>query len=326
MTFVEKLGIIYLYYYGNTGLGKLRELGIDLMHYSKEGSVLSSRNGLNLYRGCTHGCIYCDSRSACYQLEHEFEDVEVRLNAPDLLEQALRRKRKQCMLGTGSMSDPYLHLEHKLEYTRECLDIIEKYGFGLNILTKSNAILRDLDLLIKINAKAKCVVQMTLTTYDEQLCKVLEPNVCTTKERFEVLKIMRDHNIPTVVWIVPILPYINDTAANIEGILAYCIEAKVYGVMCFKMGLTLREGNREYFYAQLDKHFPGLKQQYMKNFGYSYENTSKHNKRLMSIVHERCRQNNIVCNNDELFKFMFHFEGKQRYEQLEFFEDHELNL
>lgn len=201
------------------------------MHFVNAKSILSVQNGMNLYRGCTHGCIYCDSRSACYHFTHPFEDIEVKQNAPELLEQALRSKRKKCMIGTGAMCDLYLHCEEDLQLTRKCLTIIEKHGFGLAIQTKSTRILRDLDLLYKINEKAKCVVQMTLTTYDEALCRSVEPNVSTTKERFAALEILRDHGIPTVVWLTPILPYLNDTRENIEGILDYCIRAKVIGVI-----------------------------------------------------------------------------------------------
>ena len=142
------------------------------MHEVKAKGILSPRNGMNIYRGCTHGCIYCDARSTCYRMSHEFEDVEVKINAPELLEQALRRKREKCMIGTGAMSDPYQHLEKNLRLTRRCLELIDEYGFGLAIQTKSDMILRDLDLLERINRKTKCVVQMTMTTYDEELCRV----------------------------------------------------------------------------------------------------------------------------------------------------------
>ena len=139
------------------------------MHETEVKGILSAQNGINIYRGCTHGCIYCDSRSKCYQMHHDFEDIEVKLNASRVLEDALRRKRKKCMIGTGAMSDPYIHLEEKLGNTRKCIELIYSYGFGLAIQTKSARILRDLDLLKKINDKTKCVVQMTLTTYDEAL-------------------------------------------------------------------------------------------------------------------------------------------------------------
>ena len=187
------------------------------MHEVEAKGILSAQNGMNIYWGCSHGCIYCDARSTCYQMEHPFEDIEVKINAPMLLEQALRKKRKRCMIGTGSMSDPYLHLEEKLGLTRRCIELIDAYGFGLVIQTKSDLILRDLDLLKSINQKTKCVVQMTLTTFDEMLCKKLEPNVCTTARRIEVLNIMKEEGIPTVVWMTPILPFINDTKDNIDN-------------------------------------------------------------------------------------------------------------
>lgn len=287
------------------------------MHFVDAKGILSSSNGMNIYRGCTHGCIYCDARSKCYQFTHEFEDIEVKQNAPQLLEQALRSKRKKCMIGTGAMCDPYLHCEKELELTRRCLEIIDRYEFGVAIQTKSDLILRDLDLLKSINEKAKCVVQMTLTTYDEDLCKIVEPGVCTTKRRFEVLKILRDEGIPTIVWLSPILPFINDTKENIEGILDYCVRAKVYGILCFGMGVTLREGDREYFYAALDKHFPGLHKKYHEKYGYSYEVTSDHHVGLMSLLVEKCREHSIVCSVRECFEYLHEFPDK--YEQMSLF-------
>lgn len=226
------------------------------MHYVKVKGILSAKNGMNIYRGCSHGCIYCDSRSNCYGFTHEFEDIEVKENAVELLEQALKSKRKKCMIGTGAMCDPYMHIEEKLCLTRQCLELIDKYEFGVAIQTKSDRILRDIDLLKSINMKAKAVVQMTLTTYDEKLCKILEPNVSTTRERFEVLMECKKAGIPTVVWLSPILPFINDTEENIRGILNYCVQAGVKGIICFDMGVTLRDGDREYFYQALDKYFP----------------------------------------------------------------------
>ncbi|MBR6380290.1 MAG: radical SAM protein, partial [Lachnospiraceae bacterium] len=219
------------------------------MHFVDAKGILTGsggQNGMNIYRGCSHGCIYCDSRSTCYQFTHPFEDIEVKQNAPQLLENALRSKRKKCMIGTGSMSDPYMHCEKELGLTRRCLEIIRKYEFGLAIQTKSDLILRDLDLLEEIHRTAKCVVQITLTTFDDDLCAVLEPHVCNTKRRIEVLQIMKERGIPTVVWMTPILPFINDTKENITEILKACIRTGVKGIICFDMGLTLREGNREY--------------------------------------------------------------------------------
>lgn len=280
------------------------------MHFVKAKGILSSKNGMNLYRGCSHGCIYCDSRSRCYHMEHAFEDIEIKENAIELLEYALFHKRKKCMIGTGSMTDPYIPLEMEIGNVRKALHLIYKYGFGFTVITKSDRILRDLDLLQKINETTKCVVQMTLTTYDEALCRKIEPNVSTTKERFEVLKQLRDAGIPTVVWLTPILPFINDTEKNITSILDLCIEADVYGIICYGMGLTLREGNREYFYEQLDRLFPPLKEKYMRIYGNQYIIESPNNNRLMELFVQTCRQHGIVHDNEQIFQYLHTFEEK----------------
>lgn len=277
------------------------------MHFKEAKGILSNQNGMNIYRGCTHGCIYCDSRSNCYQMDHAFTDIEVKINAPELLEETLKKRKKKCMIGTGSMGDPYCHIENDLKLTRKCLKIIEKYGFGLCIQTKSTRLLRDLDILKRINEKSKVVVHVTLTTYQEALCKKIEPYVETTKERFKMLKILHEANIPTIVWLSPILPFINDTEENLRGIIKYCVEAKVYGIICFEMGLTLREGNREYFYQKLDEYFPGMKEIYMKNYGNSYEVTSLKNRRLLQILKDECRKNNILYGVEELFRYSREF-------------------
>ena len=252
---------------------------------------------------------------------HDFEDIEVKENALELLEDALRRKRKPCMIGTGSMSDPYIPLEIKTEHTRRALLLIEKYGFGVALQTKSARVLRDLDVLRRINEKTKAVVQMTLTTADDNLCRIIEPNVSTTSERAEALKALHDNGIPTIVWLSPILPYINDTPENIGAVLEMCRDAGVKGVICFGMGLTLREGNREYFYSKLDEHFPGLKERYMKQFGYSYEVGSPRNARLMKLFHDFCRKNGMLHNNDEIFAYLSRFEEKPEYTQLSLFDE-----
>lgn len=291
------------------------------MHFTKLKGILSSKNGMNLFRGCTHGCIYCDSRSKCYQMNHKFEDIEVKENGIILLEESLKRKRKKCMIGLGSMTDPYIREELQLNYTRKALELINRYGFGVTLITKSANVLRDLDLLKEINSKTKCVIQMTLTTYDEELCKKIEPNVSTTKERVEVLKILRDEGIPTVVWLTPILPFINDTKENILGILNYCKEANVFGIICFGMGLTLRDGNREYFYYQLDKQFPNLKERYIREYGNSYVANSKNNKTLTALFHEFCEQHNIVHDNEAIFNYLKLFEEKNCSKQISFFDE-----
>lgn len=281
------------------------------MHYVRAKGILSAQNGMNLYRGCQHGCIYCDSRSRCYQMDHLFEDIEVKENAIELLERALRGKRHPCMIGTGAMSDPYIPLEMELGMTRKALEVVEKYGFGVAIQTKSDRVLRDLELLGRINRRAKAVVQMTLTTFDDGLCRILEPNVCVTSRRIEVLKQFRDEGIPTVAWLCPILPFINDTPENILGILDACAEAGVKGIINFGMGLTLREGNREYFYTKLDRYFPGLKQGYISAYANAYELPSPRHQELMELFHTSCEKYRIWHDNDRIFSYLSTLEEKE---------------
>ncbi len=290
------------------------------MHFVNAKGILSGSGGfygMNIYRGCTHGCIYCDSRSKCYQFTHPFEDIEVKQNAPQLLEQALKSKRKRCMIGTGAMSDPYMHCEEELRLTRKCLEIIHKYCFGATVQTKSDRILRDIDLLDEINRSAKCVVQMTLTTYDDELCRILEPNVCNTKRRIEVLREMQARGIPTIVWLTPVLPFINDTEENITAILNECVKAGVKGVIDFGMGLTLREGDREYYYAALDRYFPNLKNKYIQMYGNAYELPSPEAGKLTGILNRLCRENGMMSTPNECFSYMCQL--PEKYEQLSLF-------
>lgn len=295
------------------------------MHYVEAKGILSAKgvtgeNGMNLYRGCTHGCIYCDSRSKCYHIEHDFEDIEVKSNALELLEDRLKRKRKRCMIGTGSMTDPYIPLEKDLQYVRKTLELIYKYGYGFSLITKSDLILRDLDLLKKINEKTKCVVQMTLTIADDKLSKIIEPNVITTRGRFEVLKKLRDEGIPAVVWLCPVLPFLTDTEENIREILRMCIEAEVRGIVCFGMGMTLREGNREYFYQKLDQHFPGMKEKYIQTFGMAYQLSSPNSESLMELFRQTCQDAGILYDPKEVFEYLGTFEEKNKAVQMSLFD------
>ncbi|MBQ1488862.1 MAG: radical SAM protein [Lachnospiraceae bacterium] len=291
------------------------------MHFVDAKGILTTNGGqcgMNIYRGCSHGCIYCDSRSKCYHFTHPFEDIEVKQNAPELLERALKSKRKKCVIGTGAMSDPYMHCEEELKLTRKCLEIIKAYGFGVAVQTKSDRILRDIDLLDEINREAKSVVQMTLTTYDDDLCAVLEPNVCNTKRRIEVLERMRERGIPTVVWLTPVLPFINDSLENITAILNECVRVGVKGVIDFGMGLTLREGDREYYYAALDKHFPGMKHKYIQTYGNAYELPSPNSRELTELKRQICKENGILYKPDEVFQYMS--ELPEKYPQMSLFD------
>lgn len=290
------------------------------MHFVEAKGILSASNGMNLYRGCQHGCIYCDARSKCYQMDHAFEDIEVKKNAPELLEHALKSKRKPCMIGTGAMSDPYIPLEMELGLMRRSLELIERYGFGVTVLTKSNRILRDLELYRMINENAKAVVQMTLTTADDGLCRLIEPKVSVTSERVAALKEFQKAGIPTVVWFCPILPFLNDTRENVRKIVGFCADAGVKGIINFGMGLTLREGNREYFYAQLDRKFPGLKQRYIRTYGNTYELPSPREEELLALFSELCDRYGILHDNGEIFSDLHRFEEKVQEPQMSFFE------
>ena len=279
------------------------------MHYINSKSILSKTNGMNLYRGCSHGCIYCDSRSDVYGMNHKFEDIEVKQNALELLKKELI-KRKPSMIGTGAMTDPYIPLEKRLEYVRKSLKLIYRYGFGFTCITKSDLVLRDLDLIKKINEKTKAVVQITLTTAVDELSRIVEPNVCPTSRRVEVLKVLNENNIPTVVWLCPILPYVNDNEENLNAILDYCIESDVKGIINFGMGLTLRDGSREYFYRKLDENFPGLKNRYIEEFGSNYSLLSPNESKLKNIFQMKTRRNGILNTPGEIFDYLNEFPQK----------------
>ena len=282
------------------------------MHFAKAKSLLTRSNGMNLYRGCAHGCVYCDSRSACYQFTHPFEDIEVKQNAAELLEEILRKKRKKIVIATGSMSDPYQPCEKELKLTRQCLELIDRYGFGASVHTKSDLVLRDIDLFDSINRKVKGVLQMTLTIADDQLSRILEPNVCTTSRRYEILKKFQERNIPAVVWMTPILPFLTDTEENFRTILAYCFDAGVKGIVLFNAGLTLRDGDREYYYRALDRHFPGLSAEYRKRYGNAYEVNSPDSEKLMHIFHSECEKHGVIHDPDACFRYIAEIPDRQK--------------
>ena len=288
------------------------------MHFVEAKTLLSRWNGMNLYRGCAHGCVYCDSRSACYRFTHPFEDIEVKRNAPELLEDTLQRRRKHAVISTGSMSDPYQPCEKELMLTRRCLEIIERHGFGASVITKSDLVLRDLDLFDNINRRAKSVLQMTLTVANDSLSKLLEPNVCTTTRRYEVLKEFQRHGIPAVVWMTPILPFLTDTEENIRRILDYCFDADVKGIICYGAGVTLREGDREYYYRALDRHFPGLSDEYRRRYGNAYEVNSPRSAALMNLFHTECERRGVLHDPEACFRYLA--ELPERKEQLSLFD------
>ena len=274
------------------------------MHDIEAKALLTRNKGMNIFRGCVHGCIYCDSRSRCYRFTHPFEDVGVKRNAPELLEDILQRSRKSFVVSTGSMCDPYQPCERELGLMRRCLELLERYGFGASVITKSDLVLRDAGLFDSINRRSKSVLQMTLTVADDTLSRVIEPNVCTSTRRYETLKEFQRLGIPTVVWLSPILPFLTDSKENLRAILDMCFDAGVRGIVCFGAGMTLREGSREYYYAALDRHFPGLREEYAKRYGDAYELASPKSAELMRIFHDECRRRGVLDEPEDCFRFI----------------------
>jgi DNA repair photolyase len=217
------------------------------------------------------------------------------------------------------MTDPYIPLESELQYVRKTLEIIHRYGHGFTCITKSDLVLKDLDILKKINKDSKVVIQLTLTCMDDEISRKIEPNVCPISKRIEVLERLKKENIPTVVWLCPILPYITDTEENISSIIDASVKADVKGIICFGMGMTLRDGNREYFYKKLDEHFPGIKEVYKNRFGNSYSIASPQNKELMELFHEKTNENKIMNQPNEIFEYLHEFPKKRKSKQMTLF-------
>jgi DNA repair photolyase len=279
-------------------------------------TILSPKNGVNLYRGCTHGCIYCDSRSVVYGIG-EFEDIGVKIDAITTLRNELSRRRKKGMIYTGSMCDPYIPLESKLCLTQDMLKAALDFGFGVSILTKSDLALRDISLLHQINQKSLAVVCYTLTTFDDELCLRLEPNVVPTSVRLACLKEFASMGITTGVWMGPILPFINDNEENIKMLVKACHEVGVKFIIQFGRGVTMREGNREYFYNQLDQLFPNMKETYQHKFGENYICLSPNQRKLQQLFEQECKKYGILINT---FDYERQFKHSQKVEQLNIFE------
>ena len=263
-----------------------------ILQKCKDTSWFGNDYNMNLYRGCCHGCIYCDSRSDCYQIE-DFDKVRAKDNALMILRDELRRKVKSGVIGTGSMSDPYNPFERDERLTEKSLMLIDAYCFGITVITKSPLITRDIPLYKQIAEHSPVLCKMTITTADDKLSRLVEPHVAVSSERFDALARMSDAGVFTGITLMPVLPFIEDTEDNIRTIVRRAHEC---GVRCIypAFGMTLRSGNREYFYQKLDESFPGLKDQYIRRFGNRYECPSQNAKKLWQVFTEECVRYGIL--------------------------------
>ncbi|MDR0542256.1 MAG: radical SAM protein [Dysgonamonadaceae bacterium] len=246
---------------------------------------------MNLYKGCSHGCIYCDSRSDCYRIEN-FDTVRAKKDATDILENELQTKRNKGVIGIGAMSDSYNPLEKQYEITRKALKLISRYGFGVSIETKSDLIVRDIDIFKEISRRQNIIIKLTVTTSDDDLSRIIEPNVCCTSRRFKAIKQLSDNGLFSGVLLTPVLPFITDSEENIRKIIRLSYENGAKFIWSMG-GVTLRENQRIYFYSQLDKHFSGLKDTYKNRFGDSYVCSSM-NKKIPAILKHECEKYGLL--------------------------------
>ena len=277
--------------------------------YMREGWFASNYN-MNLYKGCCHGCIYCDSRSNCYQIEN-FDTVRAKANALQVVENDLRKKRKKGVVITGSMSDPYNPMEEQLELTRGALQIIQRYGFGAAIDTKSDLVVRDIDVLQAIQKYMPVTVSFTITAARDDLCAKIEQTVCPSSKRFEAMRKLSQAGIPTGVLLMPVLPYITDTEENIRALIeeAHACGAKWIFAFEHGLGVTLRENQRLHYFEKLDEQFPGLRQKYINQFGMQYECETPNYKALWALITTLCKQLNLHYDMRQISAYL-----KQPYE------------
>lgn len=266
-----------------------------ISQYAKANSWFGINYNMNIYKGCCHGCIYCDSRSECYGVDN-FDKVRAKENAIQLIRKELKSKRRTGVVGTGAMSDPYNPFEKDLMLTRNALKQINAFNFGLAIATKSNLITRDIDIISKIKEHSPVIIKVTITTFNDELCKKLEPNVCVSSERFNAIKKLSENGIFAGILLMPILPFINDNEENIVGIVRKASQCGAKFIYAYGMGVTLRQNQRDYFYDELIKQFPDKKlaKQYNTTFGNRYECSSLNSKKLLKIFKTECESLGIL--------------------------------
>ena len=268
--------------------------------YAENNFWFGNNYNMNIYKGCCHGCIYCDSRSECYKVDN-FDEVRAKENALIIIERELMSKRKKGVVGTGAMSDPYNPFEKKYCLTKGALEIINRAGFGVSISTKSSLITRDTDILKEISSHSPVLINITITTANDELCKKIEPNVSVSSERFEAIKKLTDNGIFTGVLLMPILPFINDTIENIGNIID---SARASGAKFIypAFGVTLRQNQREWYYKKLDEQFPSLKEKYIKYFGDSYECSSFNSTKLWEFFKNKCDKAGILYKMSDIIR------------------------
>jgi DNA repair photolyase len=263
-----------------------------LSHVKQPDTWFGLKYNMNLYRGCQHRCIYCDSRSECYQIEDFDGEVLVKANAIELLREELVRKRVKGPIGLGSMNDPYMPLEREVNLTGRALELIAQFGFTVHVMTKSNLILRDLDMLCEINERY-ATVSFTITTADDELGEKLEPGASLVSDRFRAMRALADKDIQTGVSLMPVLPFIEDNEENIAAIVRQTHEhGGSYIIPSF--GMTTRDRQRAYYYDRLDELFPGLRQKYERAFGDRYHCPANNADRLAKVFYELCEQYSLA--------------------------------
>ncbi|MBC8062049.1 MAG: radical SAM protein [Clostridiaceae bacterium] len=260
--------------------------------YTDNNSWFGNNYNMNIYKGCCHGCIYCDSRSECYHVEN-FDQVRAKENTLALILRDLKSKRKTGVIGTGAMSDPYNPLEKEYLLTRKALEIINTYRFGVSIATKSDLVIRDIDVLKKIQIHSPVLIKITITTCDDELCKKIEPNVAVSSKRFAALKQLSANGIFAGILLMPVLPFLEDNAENISSIISIAHESGAKFIYP-AFGVTLRQNQRVWYYKKLDQLFPTLKQKYIKQYGNDYECRSPKAKELWQLFKEECESHGIL--------------------------------
>lgn len=278
--------------------------------YSSNNNWFGTNYNMNIYKGCCHGCIYCDARSECYKIK-DFDTVKAKENAVELLNNELRSKRKKGVVGTGAMSDPYNPFEAKYKLTRGALEVINKYNFGVAIATKSNLISRDIDILKEIKTHSPVIAKITITTSDDELCKKIEPNAPLSSKRFEAIDKLSSNGIFAGILLMPVLPFIEDNDENILEIIRLAKESGARFIYP-AFGVTLRQNQRDHFLSKLNENFPGVTERYIKEYGFSYECRSKRSVELWKIFKAECNKAKIIYRMKDIIEgYKKQYEVKQ---------------